>query len=689
MKLLEMKIVNFRQFAGEQTILFAAERAKNITVIHGYNGAGKTALLNAFVWCLYGKTTPDLDQPNRLLSEAAEAELVPGQEATAEVRLKFDARDFKYDVHRKARYRRSQEGGVDAVDKPRVEVFRTGLGGATESVANPEVQINQILPSNLHRFFFFNGERVEAIARPDAYEDVEEGVKTLLDVEIYARSVRHLQTQALAHLTTALGTFGGAESSALAEDYARAQAREAELLELQAQQRSNEQAIEAELQVIDDSLRRVGSVRDLVAKRSEATLQAKNAAANAMAIRHRQARLLSRHGYLALAAPVLERAAALLRAVDEGDVHRRNVSPHLVDELISSGTCLCGRTLGPSEEDCLRALGASARTADGATRAAAELSSLRTRRLQYSSDLREEQARLAQELQDCRRFREETDELSAKIGHPENGEQAEDLERRRSTEHRRLAETKVELVRAERDLDLARTAQRDAQTKMDKQQLQDERAKLVQRRAQAVRRVTDAFEQIYELQRQDVRRKLSDKLSEIWTSAAVKDYSATLSEDFRLDLRKKVAGRDVPVAGASTGEKQILALSFVGTLVWKAAENERASREDVAAGNVPLVAGGQYPLVMDSPFGALEDDYRSKVAEWIPTLANQVIVMVSKTQWRDEVESAMRERIGREYVLELHTPKAGAQRTIDVAGRQVPYVVETTGAELTRIVEVV
>ena len=59
MKLQELQLTNFRQFYGEQLIEFASGVGdKNITVLHGYNGAGKTALLNAFIWCLYGETTP-------------------------------------------------------------------------------------------------------------------------------------------------------------------------------------------------------------------------------------------------------------------------------------------------------------------------------------------------------------------------------------------------------------------------------------------------------------------------------------------------------------------------------------------------------------------------------------------------------------------------------------------------------
>ncbi len=46
----QMTLTNFRQFSGKQTVRFATERSRNVSVLHGFNGAGKTAFLNAFTW---------------------------------------------------------------------------------------------------------------------------------------------------------------------------------------------------------------------------------------------------------------------------------------------------------------------------------------------------------------------------------------------------------------------------------------------------------------------------------------------------------------------------------------------------------------------------------------------------------------------------------------------------------------
>ena len=54
MKIEKLIINNFRQFFGEIEIEFSTDELKNVTVVHGANGSGKTSLLNAFKWCFYG-----------------------------------------------------------------------------------------------------------------------------------------------------------------------------------------------------------------------------------------------------------------------------------------------------------------------------------------------------------------------------------------------------------------------------------------------------------------------------------------------------------------------------------------------------------------------------------------------------------------------------------------------------------
>ena len=62
MKLEYLKLNNFRQYYGEQTVHFAYDSPRHVTVIRGINGAGKTSLFTALNWCLYGEDRGELGE---------------------------------------------------------------------------------------------------------------------------------------------------------------------------------------------------------------------------------------------------------------------------------------------------------------------------------------------------------------------------------------------------------------------------------------------------------------------------------------------------------------------------------------------------------------------------------------------------------------------------------------------------
>ena len=51
----EIQLNNFRIYKGLNTISLLPSEDKNIIVVSGKNGYGKTTYLMSLVWCLYGK----------------------------------------------------------------------------------------------------------------------------------------------------------------------------------------------------------------------------------------------------------------------------------------------------------------------------------------------------------------------------------------------------------------------------------------------------------------------------------------------------------------------------------------------------------------------------------------------------------------------------------------------------------
>ena len=71
MKIEKIKIKNFRQFYGDNELSFSLDDGRNITLIHGENGVGKTALLNAIKWAFFETMTSNFRSPKNLVNNTA------------------------------------------------------------------------------------------------------------------------------------------------------------------------------------------------------------------------------------------------------------------------------------------------------------------------------------------------------------------------------------------------------------------------------------------------------------------------------------------------------------------------------------------------------------------------------------------------------------------------------------------
>lgn len=68
MRLRKVDLHNFRQFYGDQSIVFADGVDKNVTLIHAENGFGKTTLLNSIFWALFDEVTKKFEDRDKLVS---------------------------------------------------------------------------------------------------------------------------------------------------------------------------------------------------------------------------------------------------------------------------------------------------------------------------------------------------------------------------------------------------------------------------------------------------------------------------------------------------------------------------------------------------------------------------------------------------------------------------------------------
>lgn len=131
--------------------------------------------------------------------------------------------------------------------------------------------------------------------------------------------------------------------------------------------------------------------------------------------------------------------------------------------------------------------------------------------------------------------------------------------------------------------------------------------------------------------REQMKKKVEKDASDIFISiASQKEYTGlVINNNYGLEIRHK-EGELVPFKSA--GYSHIVALSLIGAL----------------HKNAPL----EGPIIMDSPFGRLSPDHKESVTEILPTLANQVILLVYENEIDIELsKNILRDKLINEFSL--------------------------------------
>ena len=162
MLLQTIELQNFRQFVNEK-IDFSTDPERNVTLIIGENGTGKTTFAQAFFWCFYGET--DFSDKIILYSSVIE-KMTPDQKETVRVAIRLTHGSAEYEIIRTQEYKKAYTNRVTAANAV-LNVQVKSADGNTRYLKPLECEsaIQNILPKELANYFFFDGERIEKMSK--------------------------------------------------------------------------------------------------------------------------------------------------------------------------------------------------------------------------------------------------------------------------------------------------------------------------------------------------------------------------------------------------------------------------------------------------------------------------------------------------------------------------------------------
>jgi len=171
----EINIYNFGPFYGEHKINFPGD-GRGVHIVRGNTGQGKTSLQRAILWCLYGRVVDRKGKeirPTSLLNRSAFTDAI----YQFWVRIFFNNGDENWSISRQMSASTHQDGRY--VRGMILDVVKDGV-----VQSNAKSAIERILPNEVSRFFFFDGEMLRD------YEELLEQEST--QMKLLKNSVEHI-----------------------------------------------------------------------------------------------------------------------------------------------------------------------------------------------------------------------------------------------------------------------------------------------------------------------------------------------------------------------------------------------------------------------------------------------------------------------------------------------------------------
>jgi ATPase involved in DNA repair len=650
MELKRLEVENFRQFYGTQEVSFSLEESNNVTVVHGDNGAGKTTLLNTFLWLFYNELT--LPQPDKIATERALDEASVNSRVPARVKLEFKDQGRQYTAERKQVFqKRSQTdlSGVQVDEDLTLEYIDEH--GNHKQRNNPTSALKRILPQRLREIFFFDGETISELTADDGQQKVQSAIRNIMGLEILERAIRHLDTVE-GRFEDTMDEYGSNELSDLVS---KKQDIKSKIDSLENERENLQQSrteTERELTQTEERLSELEDSRELQEERDRLRTNLDNIDTDIKNIDDETGSVISDSGHLPFAMPAVEETARMLQEKRRKGEIPSEIKTQFVEDLLDIEECICGRPLhhgsGAREEvSQWRERAGSTELEEAAMNIVGRLSEIGERQTDLYDDVDELLAERSAKRDRKQKLQEQLDEISETLSEIET-EDIGKLEQRRQDLKSDIEELSKSIGAVEREIDDCEETLSEIEEDISDAREENEVANRARRRARTAGYLRDQIDALFKKYQDKVRKSVNDKVNQTFQSIIEKEYYAQISDEYALRILKDVGDTEQELVAKSTGERQVASLSFIASLV-SLAKNQYESDQDTT-----YFTGGIYPMLMDSPFGYLDPTYQRRVSQKLPEMAEQVVVLVTESQWSDAVAGELADIAGQRYKLQYH-----------------------------------
>ena len=616
MRINEIEFENFRNYRDKGCITFPHDG--NVTVIYGPNGVGKTTLHQFFQWVIYGETHFNKTTGNEMYNLDFEKSAKLNQQFAVRGRIDFEHPDKNnqvqyYSLRRKWVYEKKAKGSQ--IVSQSCSLLKKVGDDWGNPISYPERLIEQILPSGLSQYFFFDGESMIAdlgTTGQKSAKSLRKALYRLFDLDVYENALAHLGKEDSS--STVLGKLHDTWAKQATDQKVIMQRKtfesiqktyakiEGEVKELKKEISEKEE----EVRFLSEKIGQATSKKALEAQRKAIKNNIKSLEDSVKNEKHQfGSSVMTQYPYLFIAR-VVEEAQLRIGLKVEDQKLPRGLTKELVETLLEDNVCLCGNPIGEAERSALEVL----RTMfpplsykyiyDQFKQSAAHWTAT------YDDEL------LPKHLKEIFKFRDTIDQSRKSIRDIDEalkqGDNVDDLIEQRSYTEKSLAKLRNQLSQKEKDLGVQQKFVDQEKGKLDKMLTENNVAMDLQLRMDIMEEVRKHFEQKLLIETNAYSKDLQKAIQVLLDRMLSGTRRVTMSPKFELSVKDNFGKED-----KSEGQFAISSFAYIGGICKLLSE-------------IPSLSDKEFPLVLDGPFSKLDAQHRQNVVDTIPTYAPQVIL---------------------------------------------------------------
>ena len=641
---------NFRQYTESQKIEFSTNPERKVTFIIAESGVGKTTLIQAFKWALYGTCSYSKES---VLNEEVKASLLPNSSAKVVVSLVINHDSKDYSITReqtffKANTRVSPDDSilsVEYIDADGTSKKQRGDGA--------RLIIKKIMQQDLFPYFFLEGESLtkvgQQMARGKAGSNAEfvKAIKGLLGFNFLYEEKKHLTTAVTEYDNQIRQNTSSTKLAGLMKDIQDKNSTIQNCKERIENLNKDIEYYQQKRDEISDQLINIGTIENDQRRSKALNLELSSLQKQ---IQDKQKYLFtsfSGKSFLVVARSLLGEVENVMSNTDGIDKGVPGLKVEAVKYMLSHHKCICGEELqeGSDHWKLLNELltylppnnfGTEIKTFEGAL----------SRMKQRAEEFDENYARQRKDLQyTCDSYDKKVAELE-EINNRISGVDV-DVALLKQTEkgyQDKIADLLLERKTKENTISSLERSVRDDVRVKDVYEKIDDRTKKVQKYRNEAEFLRKRIEKYITSKEQEKREKLTAAVNEIFK--CFYDEKITFSLDSNYGVQIRTYDKELSEDFTSGGQDVAVALAFIGAII--KVKSEAKQKDDLMEDSEGKKES--YPLVLDAPTSNFGMKQMKSFSNTMPQITDQIVVFINDKDG-PILQNLLKSQIGSEWTL--------------------------------------